>query len=78
MFLGPEGYISELFILESGRGKGVGHALLESVKTLAKERGCARLHLINGSNRESYQRRFYEKLGWKERPEIADFILPLH
>ncbi|MBI4832218.1 MAG: GNAT family N-acetyltransferase [Candidatus Lindowbacteria bacterium] len=75
MLLGPEGFISELFVLESERGRGIGRMLLDSVKKLAKQRGCVRLHLVNGSNRESYQRRFYEKLGWKERPEIADFIL---
>ena len=77
MLAGPEGFVSELFVLESERGKGVGRDLLDAVRSQAQDRGCVRLHLVNGSNRESYQRRFYQKLGWKERARITDFILPL-
>lgn len=75
MLLGPEGYISELFVLESKRGTGIGQRLLEAVMKHARNRGCARLHLITGRERDSFK--VYEKLGWKERPEIADLILPL-
>jgi GNAT superfamily N-acetyltransferase len=75
MLAGPEGYISELFVLESERGKGIGHKLLDAVRKQAVERGCARLQLVTGRERTSYE--IYRKLGWKERPEIADFILPL-
>jgi hypothetical protein len=34
--------------------------------------------LLNGCNRPSYERSFYKKLGWQERPEVANFVLPLH
>ena len=51
---GPEGYISELFISEKARGKGVGTALLEKIIAEARKRGCARLSLINSRTRESY------------------------
>lgn len=74
---GPEGYISELFISEKARGKGVGTALLEKVIAEARKRGCARLSLINSRTRESYMRQFYEKRGWRERKEVAAFVLPL-
>jgi GNAT superfamily N-acetyltransferase len=74
---GPEGYVSELFIRESERGKGVGRRLLEAVKNQAVKRGCTRLMLVNGRNRPSYERSFYKKLGWQERPEVANFVLPL-
>lgn len=74
---GPEGYVSELFVNESERGKGVGRNLLEAVKEQAMERGCTRLMLVNGRNRPSYERGFYRKLGWEERPEVANFVLPL-
>ncbi len=75
MLAGPEGFISELFVKESERGKGIGHKLLDAAKERAMERGCGRLQLMTGKNRASYE--IYQKLGWKERPEIADFILPL-
>ena len=75
MLLDSEGYISELFVFESERGKGIGRRLLETVLEYAKKRDCARLHLITGRQRESYS--IYKKLGWNERPEISDFILPL-
>src|SRR5688500_16877183 len=44
---GPEGFISELFVSESARGRGVGARLLDHVIAEARERGCARLELIN-------------------------------
>ena len=74
---GPEGYVSELFVRESKRGLGIGHALLEAVKQQSIRRGCSRLMLINGRNRLSYERGFYTKLGWQERPHMANFVLPL-
>jgi GNAT superfamily N-acetyltransferase len=70
---GPEGYITELFVVESERGKGIGSMLLSEVGERAKERGCSRLQLVTGKARDSYK--FYHKLGWKERPELADFVL---
>ena len=73
----PEGYVSELFIAGSERGKGVGSKLLEAVKEEAMKRGCARLMLLNLKNRESYQRGFYKKQGWVEREEVANFVLRL-
>lgn len=74
---GSEGYISELFVRESDRGKGVGRKLLEVVNEQAIKRGCTRLMLVNGRNRESYKRGFYQKLGWKERQEVTNFVLLL-
>jgi GNAT superfamily N-acetyltransferase len=71
---GPEGFISELFVDEAARGQGVGARLLEAVKAEARQRGCARLSLINMRNRESYRRGFYDKQGWDERPDVANFI----
>ena len=71
---GPEGFVSELFIEDAARGQGIGTQLLESVKQESQARGCARLSLINIRDRESYQRGFYAKLGWQERPDAANFI----
>jgi GNAT superfamily N-acetyltransferase len=77
MLPGTEGYVSELFVREPARGKGVGRMLLDAVRDLAAERGCSRLMLITGSARESYVRGFYRKLGWQERPGMANLIFPM-
>ncbi len=74
MHAGPEGYVSELFVRPEGRGQGVGGHLLEVVIQEARRRGCSRLALLNMRGRESYQRGFYAKHGWQERPEAANFI----
>ena len=73
----PEGYVSELFVTAQSRGKGVGAALLQKIRAEATERGCSRLTLINIRTRESYQRQFYKKQGWIERPDDARFVLNL-
>jgi N-acetylglutamate synthase-like GNAT family acetyltransferase len=72
---GPEGYVSELFIKDKFRGQGIGSQLLETIKTEARNRGCSRLMLLNMRTRESYQRQFYSKQGWEERPDAANFVL---
>jgi GNAT superfamily N-acetyltransferase len=77
MLPGPEGYIFELFVVESARGAGLGTKLLEAVNDMAIGRGCSRLMLVNRKTRESYQRGFYRKLGWEEREEFANFVLHL-
>jgi GNAT superfamily N-acetyltransferase len=74
---GPEGYVSELFVARAARGQGAGTRLLEVVKEEAEARGCSRLSLLNMRERESYQRSFYEKDGWKERTDAANFIFEL-
>ena len=73
----PEGFVSELFVHHSWRGRGVGKALLQRARALAKDRGCGRLMLFSGRDREAYDRGFYQKDGWEERPSVANFILSL-
>ena len=71
---GPEGYLSELFILESHSGRGIGSEVLGVIEAEARDRGAFRLSLLNAKRRASYERRFYERHGWVERPEIANFV----
>lgn len=74
---GPEGYVSELFVQEAWRGRGVGRALLAAMEGEARARGCSQLMLINNRERDSYRRAFYAKQGWQERPAMANFCRPL-
>jgi N-acetylglutamate synthase-like GNAT family acetyltransferase len=77
LLTGPEGYVSELFVRNSEQGRGIGTQLLNTIKKEGKKRGCSRLSLLNMRNRESYQRGYYRKVGWEERENAANFILPL-
>jgi GNAT superfamily N-acetyltransferase len=70
---GADGYISELFVREEDRGKGIGSALLDAVRREASKRGCTRLMLFNLKQRESYQRGFYLTQGFEERTDGAFF-----
>ena len=70
----PEGYMSELFLLPESRDQGIGRVLLDRVVAEAEERGAHRLMLITGRHRESYERGFYAKTGWEERPLMANFV----
>jgi len=74
---GSEGFVSEMFVLQNERRRGYGRALIRSVTQLAEEKGCIRLALLNSRNRPSYEREYYKRLGWTERPEMADFVYPI-
>lgn len=74
---GPEGHLSELFVVWDARGEGVGTALLDAVVQRARERGCARLRLGAVRSRESYRRGFYTERGWVERTDMADMVYDL-
>jgi GNAT superfamily N-acetyltransferase len=74
---GPEGYVSELFVEEGQRGRGLGAALLDAAAAEGRHRGCSRLNLLNNRQRDSYQRGFYAKRGWEERTNMANFVLKL-
>lgn len=74
---GSEGYITELFVRPSDRKLGAGTALLQAIEAEGRRRGCSRLGLLNGRDRESYHRKFYAQRGWTERAGMANFILSL-
>lgn len=69
-----EGYVSDVFVSPTSGGLGVGKALVERVIEEGKRRGCMRLMLTNGKEKLSYKTGFYKKLGWTERPSVANFV----
>jgi GNAT superfamily N-acetyltransferase len=75
MLKGGDGYISELFIREAARGRGLGGRFLAAIEEEGIRRGCTRLMLFNRKERESYQRGFYPNHGWEERGDTALFNL---
>jgi GNAT superfamily N-acetyltransferase len=74
---GIDGYVSELFLLPTMTGLGVGGRLLEAIKEQAVTRKCTRLLLMNRRIRESYNRSFYAKHGWEELRDAAMFAFSL-
>jgi len=69
-----EGYVSDVFVSPSAGGKGAGSALIKHVMEEGEKRGCMRLMLTNGKEKPSYKTGFYKKMGWSERPKVANFV----
>ncbi len=75
---GPEGYLSEIFVREDRRGKGVGKKLVDTAVEEGRRQGCYRLTANNRRMRESYARKYFSKSGWQERADSANFVLLLN
>jgi len=73
----PEAYLSELFVRKAQRGRGLGGRLLAAAEEEARRWGASRIMLMTGRNRASYQRGFYAARGYRERPQLANFVKPL-
>jgi GNAT superfamily N-acetyltransferase len=71
---GSEGYVAELFTHPEKGAQGSGRTLLEEVIRQGKARGCSRLCLFTMRHRPSWERGFYSKNDWEERPLAAHFI----
>jgi len=69
-----EGYVSDVFVSPKASGRGVGSLLLESIMKEGENRGCMRLMVTNGKEKLSYKSGFYKKMGWTERPKVANFV----
>ena len=74
MLAGTEGYVSDVFVSPSAAGTGAGTLLLSAVMDEGKKRDCYRLMVTNGKEKPSYKRGFYKKMGWTERPKVANFV----
>ena len=73
LFAGREMLMSEVFVMASERGKGVGRALINTIEAEAVRRKCFRISVLNSRERESYKRGFYPSLGYEERTQTAYF-----
>ena len=69
-----EGYLTDVFVKPSASGKGAGKLLINTIIEEGKNRDAFRLMLTNGKEKPSYKRGFYKKLGWTERPNVANFV----
>jgi GNAT superfamily N-acetyltransferase len=69
-----EGYVSDVFVSPQAGGKGAGSALIKHIMEEGEKRGCMRLMLTNGKEKPSYKTGFYKKMGWIERPKVANFV----
>lgn len=58
--------VDELVVAPEFRGRGVGRALLEHAKRIARDSKCGRLELLTNRSRESHRREFYLKNGFTE------------
>ena len=54
-------YLQDLFVAESGRGHGVGRALIEAVYDKAKQAGCSRVHWLT-QNGNAQARILYDQV----------------
>jgi GNAT superfamily N-acetyltransferase len=70
----PEAWIPDLLVTESEHGRGVGPALLRRAIELARQRGCHRLTLESGYQRQRAHR-FYAREGMTDAGKY--FILDL-
>jgi GNAT superfamily N-acetyltransferase len=59
----PQGWVNDLVVTETARGRGVGAALLDHAEQLARARGCFRMSLETSAWRDATHR-FYEGRGW--------------
>jgi GNAT superfamily N-acetyltransferase len=60
--------LEDLFVREAARGQGLGHALVEAVIALARERGCRRIELDANDNNDAAQA-LYRSFGFDDRDD---------
>ncbi len=60
-FCGRELYCDDLVSDEKQRSKGVGHALMQYMENICRERGCAVLTLDSGTHREQAHKFYFRE-----------------
>lgn len=72
----PYYLLYDLFVAASGRGQGVGEALLARAAQFGAEQGAHRLELATALDNATAQR-LYERLGWQRDRDFYHYSLPL-
>ena len=69
----PGLFVNDLYVADSGRGKGIGRRLLAEVAALALRRGCGRVewHVLHHADAVT----FYEAMGGKKVEEFLSYRL---
>ena len=67
-------YVDDLCVDETARGQGIGMALMEGVRNLAKERGIKTIQL-NVWERNESAIKFYERLGFQTQRRGLEMII---
>ncbi|WP_422000479.1 GNAT family N-acetyltransferase [Reyranella sp.] len=62
-------YLKELYVTGAHRSAGVGEALIEGIRALAKARGDTRVLWTTGEENEGAQR-FYDRLGMRREKKV--------
>ena len=57
--------------------ESIAERMLRAVEREAVDRACIRLTLNNRTDRESYERGFYPREGFRERTDFANFVKPV-
>ncbi len=68
---GTEYFIEELCIRNELHGKGYGRQFIELIGEKIRERGLHTIYLMTDRNQPAYQ--FYNRLGFREIPELTSF-----
>ena len=68
-------FIDDFCIDESARGKGVGRALFEFVKSEAKREGCRDVTLCVWEGNDA-ARAFYDRMGMRPRETVMELDIP--
>lgn len=72
---GGVGYIGTMLVARKSRGQGIGKALMNKAKEVAKQQGAHKIFLQTGKKWPSLK--FYEKLGYKITGELNNHYFHL-
>ena len=72
--LAPSWILNDLYVDPRARGRGVGEALMQAARELARSNGAAELMLQTARSNATAQR-LYEKLGWVRDDEFLVYTL---
>lgn len=61
LFMGKNLYVDDLVTAERARSRGHGRAMLDALREIARQQGCAYLHLDSGTQRRQAHRFYFRE-----------------